>query len=101
MGMNNTGFGVKCQHILVTRHLLNYKEISVATLIYIRRVVISIVLFTYMFAIELFYLTHICSFLGCFFEYLPIFIPYRILVYHLQSLSSSGRFCYVPLFVRR
>ena len=52
-----------------------------ATQIYIRYVVISIVLFTSMLAIELFYLIKICSFIGCFFDYLPIFIPYNFEVY--------------------
>ena len=31
-----------------------------------------------MFAIELFYLTQLCSFLGCFFEYLPLFLPLQV-----------------------
>ena len=42
---------MKYQHILVTRHLINYEEISLVKPIYISYVVISIVLFTSMIAI--------------------------------------------------
>ena len=59
MGIKYTSFGVKYQNILVTRHLINYKEIFVGTPIYIEYVVIFIVLFTSMLVIELFYLTQI------------------------------------------
>ena len=45
------------------------------TPIYIRYVVLTIVILTYMLAIELFYLTQLCSFFGNFFEYLPLFLP--------------------------
>ena len=41
-----TSFGVKYKNILVTRHLLNYKEMFLVTLIYIRYVVVCIILFT-------------------------------------------------------
>ena len=81
MGRKDTIFGVKYQNILVTRDLKNYKEMFIGTPIYIRYVVISIVLFTYMIAIELFHLTQLFSFLGCFFEYQPLFIPYRFAVH--------------------
>ena len=81
MVIKDTSFGVKYQNILVTRHLLNYKETFVGTPIYVRYVVIYIVLFTYMIAIELYYLTQLHSFLGFFLEHLPLFIPYRFAVY--------------------
>ena len=57
MGRKDTGFGVKYQNLFLTRHLLNYKELFVGTTIYIRYVVITIVLFTSMISIELFYFT--------------------------------------------
>ena len=60
MGSKDTHFGVKYQNILVGRHLINYEEIFVGTPINIRYVVISIVIFTYMLAIELFYPTKLC-----------------------------------------
>ena len=81
VGRKDTRFGVKYQNILVGWNLLNYKEIFVETPIYIRYVVIDIVIFSSMLAIELFDLKQLCSFLGCFFEYLPLFIPYRFSVY--------------------
>ena len=61
MRRKNAKFGVKYQNILVTRHLLSYKEMFVVTPIYIRYVVISIALYTYMLVIELFYLTQLFS----------------------------------------
>ena len=76
MGRKDTIFGV------IGRNLLNYEGMFVGTPIYIRFVVITIVIFTSMLVIELFYLTQLCSFIGCFFEYLPLFIPYRFEVYH-------------------
>ena len=81
MGRNDTIFGVKYQNILVRWHQINYTEIFVETPIYIRYVVLTIVIFTSMLAVELFYLTQLCSFLVGFFEYLLIFIPYRFAVY--------------------
>ena len=53
----------------------------VETPIYIGYVVLNIVIFTSMLAIELFYLKQLCSFLGCFLEYLPIFTPYKFAAY--------------------
>ena len=44
------------KNILVERHLINYEDMFVVTTIYIRYVVITIVLFTSMLTIELFYL---------------------------------------------
>ena len=63
MVVKDTSFGVKYQNILVIWHLLNYKEMFLVTQIYISYVVISIVAFTSMLAIELFYPTQLLSFL--------------------------------------
>ena len=82
MGGKETSIEVKFQKLPVGWHLLNYENMFVETPIYIRSVVITIVLFTSMLAIELFYLTLFVSFLGYFFEYLLIFIPYRFALYH-------------------
>ena len=79
LGINDTSFEVKYQNILVRSHQLNYKDIFVGTQIQIRYVVISIVLITVMLAIELLYLTQLFSFLGCFFDYLTLFIPIGLL----------------------
>ena len=81
MGIKYTSFGVKYQKFLVGWHLLNYKEMLVETPIYFRCVVITIVIFTSMLAIELFYLTQLFSFLGCFFDYLSLFLPYKFAIY--------------------
>ena len=51
MEINDTRFGANYQNILFIWHLLNYIEMFVGTPIYIRYVVISIILFTSMFAI--------------------------------------------------
>ena len=48
MKIKDTIFGSKYQNILVTRHLLNYKDMFVGKLIHIRYVVISIACFTSM-----------------------------------------------------
>ena len=81
MERRDTRSGGKLQNILVRSNELNYREMSVVTQIYISYVVISIILFVSMIAIELFYLTQLRSFFGFFFEYLPLFIPYRFAVY--------------------
>ena len=57
VGIKDTRFGLKYQNILVGWNLLNYKEIFVETPIYISYVVITVVVFTSMLAIELFYLS--------------------------------------------
>ena len=67
MGRKDTTFGMKYKNILVGQHILNYKEMFVITLIYVSCVVITIVVFISMISIELFYLTQLWSFLGCFF----------------------------------
>ena len=66
---------------IVVRHILNYEEMFPETPIYIRYVVLTIVIFTSMLSTELFYLTQLRSFIGCYFEYLPLFIPYRFAIY--------------------
>ena len=62
------------------------------TLIYIRCVVLTIVIFTYMLAIELFYLTQLCSFLGCLFEYLPLFLPLHVCGISLKRFKDFRTF---------
>ena len=78
MGRKDTRFGVKYQNILERWKILNYIEMFVETPIYIRYVVLTIVIFTSMLAIELFYLTQLCSFIGCFFECFPLFTPLQV-----------------------
>ena len=78
MGIKDTRFEVKYKNILVVWHLLKYKEMFMETPIYIGYVVITIVIFTSMLSIELFYLTQLCSFLGYLFE----FFPYIFAVYN-------------------
>ena len=63
MGRKDTRFGVKHQNLLEERHLLNYEEMFVGTSICIRYVVIIIVIFTSMLAIELFTLKSFVNFL--------------------------------------
>ena len=78
MGRKDTSFGLKYQNLLVSMKILNYEEMFMETPIYIRYVVLAILIFTYILAIELFYLTQLFSFHGCFFEYLPLFIPIEV-----------------------
>ena len=101
IGRKYTRFGVKYPKLLVGLHLPKYKEMFLETLTYIRYDVITIVIFTSMLAIELFYPTQLRSFLGCFFEYLPLFLPYRFAVYPLQYSRSSGRYGHIPSLIRR
>ena len=68
MGRKDTRFGVIYQKILVGCHFLNYKEMLAETLIYKRYAVLTFFIFTSMLAIELFYLTQLCSFIEYFFE---------------------------------
>ena len=81
MGRKETRFGVKYQKLLVGWHLIKYEDMFAGTMIYIRYVVLTIVIFTSMISIEIFYLTQLHSFIGCFFDYLPLFIPYRFVEY--------------------
>ena len=55
---------------LVSMKIRNYEDMFAETPIYIRYVVLTIVIFTSILTIELFYHTQLCSFHGCFFEYL-------------------------------
>ena len=57
---------------------------------------ISIVLIIVIIAIELFYLTQICSFLGCFFEYVPLFILIGLRYILHKVLGVQGVFGQVP-----
>ena len=64
LGRNYTSFGVKYPNVLLSMKIRNYEEMFVEPLIYIRYVVLTIVIFTSMLAIELFYNTQLCSFHG-------------------------------------
>ena len=75
MVRKDTIFIVKHQKLFLRSHQLNYKYMFVGTQIYIRYVVIPIILITVRLVIELFYPTELRSFIGFFFEYLPLFIP--------------------------
>ena len=57
---------------------------------------ISVVLITDMLSIELFYLTQLCSFLGCLFEYLPLFLPLHVCGISLKRFKEFRTFwpCY-------
>ena len=57
LGRKDISFGVRYQNILVRWHLLNYEEMLAETQIYIRYVVLTIVIFTSILVIELFYLS--------------------------------------------
>ena len=92
MGRNGTSFGVKYQKLLVRWNILSYEEMFVETPIYIRYVVLAIVIFTYMLAIELFYLAQLFSFLGCFFEYLPLFLPLQVCGISLTIIKDFRTF---------
>ena len=68
MGRKYTRFGVKYQNLLVRIHEITYTEMFVGAHIYISYIVVSIIPITVMINIELFYLTKLCSCLGCLFE---------------------------------
>ena len=78
---------------LVIMKIQNYKEMFVETPLYIRYAVLTIVIFTSMLAIELFYLTQLCSFHGCFFEYLPLFLPLQVCGISLTRFKEFRTFC--------
>ena len=59
MGRKDTSFGVIHQKLLVEWNLLNYEDMFAETPIYIIYVLLTIVIFTFMLAIELFYLTQL------------------------------------------
>ena len=89
------------QNIIVRWHPLNYEGMFVGTMIYTRYVVISIITFTSMLAIELFYPIQLFSLIGFIFDNLPLFIPYRFVVYPWQGLWGSGRFGEVNLLIHQ
>ena len=81
----------------------HYKEIFVEPPIYIRYVVLTIVICTYMLSIELFYRIQNSSFHGCFFEYLPIFLHLQVCGIYLTRFKEFRTFwpCYfVDLLVK-
>ena len=92
MVRKDKSFGFKYQNIIVGWQILNHEEMFVETLTYIRYVALTIIIFTYILAIELFYLTQICSFLGCFFEYLPLFLPLQVCVIYLTRFNKFRTF---------
>ena len=59
MEIKDTSFGVKYQNLLVSIKILNYEDMFVKIPIYIKYVVLTIVNFTSILAIELFYLTQL------------------------------------------
>ena len=81
MGKKDTIFGVKYQNILLSIKILNYKDNFVETPIYIRCVVITIVTFTYMLAIELFTLHNLLHFMDVFLSTYLYFSLYRFVEY--------------------
>ena len=92
MGRKYTSFGGKLKYFLLIRQKLNHTEMFARRQIYIRYVVISIVLITIMLAIEMFFLTQLCSVIRCYFEYLPLIIPFMFAVFPWQCLIISRRF---------
>ena len=92
MRRKDTSFGVIYQKLLVGWYLLNYEEMFVEIPIYIRYVVLTIVVFTYVLAIELFSLTQLRSFLGFFFEYLPLFLPLQVCYISLTRFKEFRTF---------
>ena len=92
MGRNDATFGVKYPKMLVSMRIRHYEEMLVEPPIYIRYVVLTIVIFTSMLAIGLFYLTQLYSFIGCFFEYLPLFLPLQICGISLTSFKDFRTF---------
>ena len=66
------------------------------TPIYIGYVVLTIVIFTYMLAIKLFYLTQLCSFCGCLFDYLALILTLHVCGIYLTRFKEFRTFwpCY-------
>ena len=81
MEIKDTMIGEVLKYMFIRRNELNHTEMCVGTHIYLGFFVIFIVLDTVMLSIELFYLTRLFSFIGCYFEYLPLFIPYSFAIY--------------------
>ena len=92
MGRKDTSCGVNYQNLLVSMKILNYEDIFVKTPIFIRYVLLVIVIFTSMLAIELVYLTKLCSFHGFSFEYLPIFLPLQVCGISLTKFKEFRTF---------
>ena len=92
MGRKDASFGVKYPNVLVSMKIRNYEEMFVEPQIYIRYDLLTIVICTSMLAIELFYRTKLCSFHGCFFEYLPIFLHLQVCGIYLTSFNEFRTF---------
>ena len=97
MGRKYTSFRVKYQNLLVIWKILNYEEMFAETAIYIWYVVLTIFICTSTLAVELFYLTQLFSFHGCFFEYLPLFIYLQVCGNSLTRFKEFRTFW--PYFV--
>ena len=54
---------------------------------------LTIVVFTSMLSIELFYHTQLCSFHGCFFEYLTLFLHLHVCGISLTRFKEFRTFC--------
>ena len=94
MRRKDTIFGAEYQKlILVGCKILDYEEMFVETPIYIRYVVLTIVIFTSMFTIEIFYLTQKISFITCFFECLHLFLSLQICDISLTRFKELRTFC--------
>ena len=92
MGRKDASFGVKYPKFLVSMKIWHYEEMFMEPPIYIRYVALTIVIFTSMLLIELFYRTQPSSFHGCFFEYLPIFIHLQFCGIYLTSFKEFRTF---------
>ena len=95
-GRNNASFGVKYSNVLVSMKIQHHKEIFVEPPIYIRYVALTIIICTYILAIELFYPTQTSSFHGFFFDYLPIFLHLQVFGISLTRFKDFRTFwsCY-------
>ena len=92
IGRKDASFGLKYPIVLISMKILNYEEMFMEPPIYIKYVALTIVIFTYMLAIELFYPTQLCSFHGCFFEYLPIFLHLQVCGISLTRFKEFRKF---------
>ena len=72
MVLKETRFGEQLKHMSVWSGELNYTDMFMEIHIYLRYAVIYIVFVNVILATELFYLTLLFSFIGCYFECLPI-----------------------------
>ena len=69
--------------------------VAIIIIIIIINVVLTIVIFTSMLAIELFHITQLCSFIGCFFGYLPLFIPLQVYGVYLTRFKAQAYRAYM------